>query len=66
MGSIVNIAVHQNHVEEKRPAADFWELQDSILSEFGKATPASPVLQVCIVVSLLESALNRHPDLHNP
>ncbi|EDR12142.1 uncharacterized protein LACBIDRAFT_158584, partial [Laccaria bicolor S238N-H82] len=45
-GSIVNIAVHQNHAEEKRREADFWELQDDILSEFGKATPAFPDLQV--------------------
>ncbi|KAG6917675.1 hypothetical protein DXG01_001650 [Tephrocybe rancida] len=45
-GSIVNIAVHRNHAEEKRRDADFWALQDEILSEFGVKSPEAPNLQL--------------------
>ncbi|KAJ7092864.1 fibronectin type III/BRCA1 domain-containing protein [Mycena belliarum] len=45
-GSIVNIAVHQNHAEEKRRDAEFWALQDEILEEFGVRSPTSPKLQL--------------------
>ncbi|KAG6845522.1 hypothetical protein H0H87_007766 [Tephrocybe sp. NHM501043] len=45
-GSIVNIAVHRNHKEEKRRDAEFWELQDEILNEFGVNSPEAPDLQL--------------------
>ncbi|KAJ7178236.1 fibronectin type III/BRCA1 domain-containing protein [Mycena filopes] len=45
-GSIVNIAVHQNHAEEKRRDAEFWALQDEILQEFGVRSPEPPQLQL--------------------
>ncbi|KAF7343242.1 Chitin biosynthesis protein CHS5 [Mycena venus] len=45
-GSIVNIAVHQNHAEEKRRDAEFWALQDEILQEFGVRSPEPPKLQL--------------------
>ncbi|KAM6496362.1 fibronectin type III/BRCA1 domain containing protein [Amanita muscaria] len=45
-GSIVNIAVHQNHTEEKKRDAEFWELQDDIVREFGQATPEALKLQL--------------------
>ncbi|KAJ8487763.1 hypothetical protein ONZ45_g14206 [Pleurotus djamor] len=45
-GSIVNIAVHQNHAEEKRRDQEFWQLQDSILEEFGLESPEPPQLQL--------------------
>ncbi|KAJ7914823.1 hypothetical protein B0H13DRAFT_2001259 [Mycena leptocephala] len=45
-GSIVNIAVHQNHAEEKRRDTEFWALQDEILQEFGVRSPSPPQLQL--------------------
>lgn len=48
-GSIVNIAVHQNHAEEKRRDTEFWALQDDILDSFGHEVPQYPKLQVCAV-----------------
>ncbi|KAF4575398.1 Chitin synthase, class 5 [Pleurotus pulmonarius] len=45
-GSIVNIAVHQNHAEEKRRDREFWDLQEEILDEFGKESPEPPQLQL--------------------
>ncbi|KAF9553268.1 hypothetical protein CPC08DRAFT_754320 [Agrocybe pediades] len=45
-GSIVNIAVHQNHAEEKKRENEFWNLQDDILKEFGQETPEAPKLTV--------------------
>ncbi|KAJ7111359.1 hypothetical protein C8R44DRAFT_711769 [Mycena epipterygia] len=45
-GSIVNIAVHQNHAEERRRDAEFWALQDEILEEFGVRSPSPPKLQL--------------------
>lgn len=45
-GSIVNIAVHRNHSEEKRRDAEFWSLQNDILKEFGVTAPEHPKLQV--------------------
>ncbi|KAL0950430.1 hypothetical protein HGRIS_010382 [Hohenbuehelia grisea] len=45
-GSIVNIAVHQNHAEEKRRDSEFWALQNDILQEFGQSSPEPPQLQV--------------------
>ena len=48
-GSIVNIAVHQNHAEEKKRDSEFWNLQEDILSEFGSHSPEAPELKVCHV-----------------
>ncbi|KDR84344.1 hypothetical protein GALMADRAFT_111621 [Galerina marginata CBS 339.88] len=45
-GSIVNIAVHQNHVEEQKRESEFWNLQEDILTEFGQASPEPPKLTV--------------------
>ncbi|KAF8885806.1 hypothetical protein BD779DRAFT_1532492 [Infundibulicybe gibba] len=45
-GSIVNIAVHQNHAEEKRRDTEFWALQNEILKEFGVGSPDPPKLQL--------------------
>ncbi|KAJ7583688.1 fibronectin type III/BRCA1 domain-containing protein [Mycena floridula] len=45
-GSIVNIAVHQNHSEEQRRDAEFWSLQQAIVDEFGVSLPEAPVLAV--------------------
>ncbi|KAF9528038.1 hypothetical protein CPB83DRAFT_876167 [Crepidotus variabilis] len=45
-GSIVNIAVHQNHVEEKKREKEFWDLQDGILETYGQASPEPPKLSV--------------------
>ena len=52
-GSIVNIAVYQNHAEEKKRDDDFWMLQDQILETFGKRSPEPPKLEVCEVSSNL-------------
>ena len=45
-GSIVNIAVYQNHAEEKKRDDEFWSLQDEILEAFGKHSPEPPKLNV--------------------
>ncbi|TFK29059.1 hypothetical protein FA15DRAFT_611258 [Coprinopsis marcescibilis] len=45
-GSIVNIAVNQNHAEEKRREAEFWQLQDEILKIYGVQSPTVPELKV--------------------
>ncbi|KAF9034110.1 hypothetical protein BJ165DRAFT_1514066 [Panaeolus papilionaceus] len=45
-GSIVNIAVHQNHTEEKKRENEFWDLQESILQEYGHDSPEPPKLSV--------------------
>lgn len=45
-GSIVNIAVYQNHSEEQKREKEFWDLQDAILNEFGQASPEPPKLSV--------------------
>jgi len=45
-GSIVNIAVHQNHAAERKRDNEFWELQSEILETYGKQLPKSPDLQV--------------------
>ncbi|KAF5321135.1 hypothetical protein D9619_000211 [Psilocybe cf. subviscida] len=45
-GSIVNIAVHQNHAEEQKRENEFWSLQEDILSEYGQNTPEAPKLSV--------------------
>ncbi|KAJ3787750.1 fibronectin type III/BRCA1 domain-containing protein [Lentinula aff. detonsa] len=45
-GSIVNIAVHQNHAEEKRRDGEFWALQNEILNEFGVELPEAPELKL--------------------
>ena len=47
-GSIVSIAVHQNHTEEKRRENEFWALQDEILNSYGKSSPEPPKLSVRI------------------
>ena len=46
MGSIVSIAVHQDHTEEKRRENEFWALQDEILNSYGKSSPEPPKLSV--------------------
>ncbi|KAF9441012.1 hypothetical protein P691DRAFT_739912 [Macrolepiota fuliginosa MF-IS2] len=45
-GSIVNISVTQNYIEEKRRDTEFWQLQDDILKEFGIASPEPPNLEL--------------------
>ncbi|KAJ2930861.1 hypothetical protein H1R20_g6220, partial [Candolleomyces eurysporus] len=45
-GSIVNIAVHQNHLAERKRDSEFWALQDSILDTYGSSSPQNPELQV--------------------
>ncbi|KAG9291089.1 hypothetical protein G9A89_012961 [Geosiphon pyriformis] len=45
-GSIVNIAVNRNFDQEEAQRRDFWELQESILNEFGKYPPEAPKLRV--------------------
>ncbi|EJD40373.1 hypothetical protein AURDEDRAFT_115879 [Auricularia subglabra TFB-10046 SS5] len=45
-GSIVNIAVHRNHAEEKRTSEEFWSLQEDILNTFGREFPEPPKLEV--------------------
>jgi len=45
-GSIVNIAVRQNHAEEKKRDDEFWRLQEEILEMFGKRSPEPPNLKV--------------------
>jgi len=52
-GSIVNIAVYQNHAEEKKRDDEFWTLQDQILETFGKRSPEPPKLEVREVSSNL-------------
>ena len=47
----MNIAVHQNHAEEKKRDDEFWSLQDEILETFGKHSPEPPKLNVCEVSS---------------
>lgn len=46
-GSIVNISVVQNHAEEKKRDAEFWDLQKDILDMYGSKTPENPKLEVC-------------------
>lgn len=70
-GSIVSIAVHQNHTEEKRRENEFWALQDEILNSYGKSSPESPKLSVrtyftfekrrCLYLAL--PGPQRHPNL---
>ncbi|KAF8967467.1 hypothetical protein BDZ97DRAFT_1803452 [Flammula alnicola] len=45
-GSIVNIAVHQNHTEERKRESEFWDLQEDILEEYGQKSPEPPKLAV--------------------
>ncbi|GAV99624.1 chitin biosynthesis protein [Lentinula edodes] len=45
-GSIVNIAVHQNHAEEKRRDGEFWALQKEISDAYGVEIPEAPKLQL--------------------
>ncbi|KZT37488.1 hypothetical protein SISSUDRAFT_1062743 [Sistotremastrum suecicum HHB10207 ss-3] len=45
-GSIVNIAVNRNTTEEKRQKAEFWDLQEEILSTYGVHKPEPPVLEL--------------------
>jgi hypothetical protein len=45
-GSIVNIAVHQNHLAERKRDNEFWALQDSILDTYGNSSPENPDLKV--------------------
>ena len=53
-GSIVSIAVHQNHAEEKRRENEFWALQDEILNSYGQLSPESPQLSVRSHICLFE------------
>ena len=66
-GSIVNIAVYQNHAEEKKRDDEFWSLQDEILETFGKRSPEPPKLNVrkvssCLYVCVTDS---ESPKLRN-
>ncbi|GBE90214.1 hypothetical protein BKA93DRAFT_741014 [Sparassis latifolia] len=45
-GSIVNISVTQNIKEEKKRDAEFWNLQNDILSIYGTTSPEHPKLEV--------------------
>ncbi|KII94568.1 hypothetical protein PLICRDRAFT_47604 [Plicaturopsis crispa FD-325 SS-3] len=45
-GSIVNIAVHQNHAQEKKRDTEFWALQNDILDAFGRRVPENPKLEL--------------------
>jgi hypothetical protein len=53
----VNIAVHRNLAQEKRQRAQFWDLQDKILSTFGVELPKPPKLEVSNgdIVRILEA-----------
>lgn len=42
----MDIAVHRNLAQEKRARAQFWDLQDKILSTFGVELPKPPKLEV--------------------
>jgi len=66
-GSIVNIAVYQNHTEEKKRDDEFWSLQSEILETFGKHSPEPPKLNVCdvFVVSHADSELPLPTKLRN-
>jgi hypothetical protein len=55
-GSIVSIAVQQNHTEEKRRENEFWALQDNILNSYGQSSPEPPKLSVRSHISLSKSA----------
>ncbi|KAI5993436.1 hypothetical protein EDD15DRAFT_2264579 [Pisolithus albus] len=46
LGSIVNIAVHQNLSEERKRDQQFWQLQHDILETFGRSSPEPPRLEV--------------------
>ncbi|EPS96875.1 hypothetical protein FOMPIDRAFT_1043035 [Fomitopsis schrenkii] len=45
-GSIVNISVQRNVVEEKRRDTDFWSLQNDVLQTYGTKSPENPQLEV--------------------
>ncbi|KAL1921010.1 uncharacterized protein VTP21DRAFT_11645 [Calcarisporiella thermophila] len=45
-GSIVNISVQRNRDAEQRQQNEFWQIQDTILNEFGTHSPEAPVLRV--------------------
>ncbi|EIW55419.1 uncharacterized protein TRAVEDRAFT_153802 [Trametes versicolor FP-101664 SS1] len=45
-GSIVNISVQRNVVEEKKRETDFWDLQGDILEEYGTRVPEPPKLEL--------------------
>ncbi|KAI0349999.1 hypothetical protein OH77DRAFT_1150195 [Trametes cingulata] len=45
-GSIVNISVQRNTIEEKKRETEFWNLQSDILQEFGTRVPEPPKLQL--------------------
>jgi hypothetical protein len=70
-GSIVSIAVHQNHTEEKRRENEFWALQDEILNTYGKSSPETPKLSVRIYFTFEKRRCSylalpgpqRHPNL---
>lgn len=53
-GSIVNIAVHQNHAEEEKRDKEFWDLQKLIEDEFCVNVPEKPVLKVGVLLSMAE------------
>ncbi|KAI0945628.1 hypothetical protein AcW1_001804 [Taiwanofungus camphoratus] len=45
-GSIVNISVQRNGVEEKKRESEFWALQNDILSMYGTKSPEPPKLEL--------------------
>ncbi|KAF9647986.1 hypothetical protein BDM02DRAFT_3155936 [Thelephora ganbajun] len=49
-GSIVNIAVYQNHAEDKKQDDEILSLQDELSETFGKRSPVPPKLNMSITV----------------
>ncbi|ETW84193.1 hypothetical protein HETIRDRAFT_241181, partial [Heterobasidion irregulare TC 32-1] len=45
-GSIVNISVTQNVLEEQKRDDEFWQLQNDILETFGHNTPKAPEIKL--------------------
>ncbi|KAK0546441.1 Chitin synthase, class 5 [Tilletia horrida] len=45
-GSVVNIRVHRNEAEEERQRTEFEQLQEDILSTFGRESPKPPQLRL--------------------
>ncbi|CCM01204.1 uncharacterized protein FIBRA_03252 [Fibroporia radiculosa] len=45
-GSIVNISVQRNVLEEKKRESEFWSLQQDILEKYGTRSPEPPKLEL--------------------
>jgi hypothetical protein len=44
-GSVINFHAVRNYSEESRVEREFWQLQDTILKEFGSFIPKSPLIK---------------------